>query len=133
MTRLRNPARRFWISLLAPAIVGRGPHRIWVPSPASAGCEVIDDLGTTSADSAVAVVGSRARGQVAGRKVVVDVAGVGREGRRLGREEKALLGSVLERFGTLGGTIGLLGNEEDEEPYLVALVVLDAQRTAGRC
>lgn len=57
---------------------------------------MIDDLGTTSADSAVAVAGSRARGQVAGRKAVVDVAGVGSEGRRLGREEKALLGSVLE-------------------------------------
>lgn len=87
LIRARNPTRRFWINRLAPAIVGLGPQRIWAPTPASAGCAVIDVLGTTSADSAVAAAGSRASGLVVGRNVVFDV---GNEGRRLGRKEKDL-------------------------------------------
>ena len=101
---LRKPCRLFWISRLACAIVGRGPHRICTPRPARAGCAVMDVRATTSAasegdDDATWQVGTRARGHVGARKAVVVAVVVVRVGRRLGREEKVLqVGNCKQGF-----------------------------------
>lgn len=73
-------------------MVGRGPHRIWLAHPPSAGCDVMADLASTSSVVAASVVcwscgcccwrvwfGARKMGE-----------GVVRVGRRVGRWEKVL-------------------------------------------
>lgn len=76
---LRNPCLLFWISRVAPDMVGRGPQRICAATPASAGCAVMDVLGTMSAAVSpvvtVVVVGAR--------KMLWWRRGVGRRGGRL--------------------------------------------------
>jgi hypothetical protein len=113
LTRLRKPWRRFWMSRVARAMVGRGPQRIWLAQPASAGCDVMARLGSRSSSSVVwqpasaavvvvvvvaAVVvrvGDESNVWFGARKTVVVVDGCRRVGRRVGRLEKGLFCFVL--------------------------------------
>lgn len=75
----------------------RGPHRIWLCI--SAGCADIADLGTTSAGACsaavVAVVGVKeVWRRVVGRLAKMLLVGMDVLGRRVGREEKDLIGIV---------------------------------------
>lgn len=82
---------------------GRGPQRIWLAQPASAGCAVTDVLASTSATSPVVVVSDIVVGvkrwALAARK---RGDGVVRVGRRVGRWE------MLLRSGEGGGLVGCL-------------------------
>ncbi len=92
-TLLKNPCLRFCTSRDALLMVGRGPHRIWLPHPLSAGCDVMEDRAITSRVVVVvsAVVCWSCRGcwrvWFGARKMGE---GVVRVGRRVGRWEKVL-------------------------------------------
>lgn len=108
--RLRNPCLRMRISRDGRFMFmyRRGPQRICEPAPASAGFDVIALLGTTSAVAAaptasavvvVAAAGVKAlgmRGPAAGlrAKMLGDAAMLGR---RVGREEKDLVGNAVRQ------------------------------------
>lgn len=104
--RLRNPCLRMRISREGRFMFmyRRGPQRICEPAPASAGCDVIAVLGTTSAVAVpptasaaaaavvVAAAGVKALGMrspAAGLRAKM-LGGADRPGRRVGREEKDL-------------------------------------------
>lgn len=75
-------------------IYRRGPQRIWLPMPHSAGCDVIADLGTISAVAASVVVAVGVKvvvwRRVVGLLLKMEVVGMHAFGRREGREEKDL-------------------------------------------
>ncbi len=77
-------------------MVGRGPHRIWLAHPLSAGCDVMADLASTSSVVASVVCWSWScccwRVWFGARKMAE---GVVRVGRRVGRWEKDLRLKVL--------------------------------------
>lgn len=101
--RLRNPCLRMRISRDGRFMFmcRRGPQRICEPAPASAGCDVIAVLGTTSAipvpptasaaaaDAGAGVKALGMRGPAAGLLAKM-LGGAAIPGRRLGREEKDL-------------------------------------------
>lgn len=98
-SRARNPTRRCRISRDGRFMFMylRGPHRIWEARPHSAGWEVMDVLGTTSAAGPAAaavrglvVVGGWRRVVVVGRLLKTGEEGDDVLGRRRGREEKDL-------------------------------------------
>lgn len=97
---LRNPCLLFWIRRLAPDMVGRGPHRIWVP--AIAGFAEIDAFATRSSvcdTSVCATVGAGAESRVweGNRKMLLAVAVLRVVGRRVGRWEKERVAAAVQR------------------------------------
>lgn len=108
--RLRKPCRRCRISREGRFMLRhlRGPHRICVCT--SAGCDVIADVGTTSAAVEVEVevevnVGVGVKSAVVCRRVVglrLKMVLSGRAGRRRGREEKDLWRASVRSRGDQG-------------------------------
>lgn len=89
----------------------RGPQRICEPTPASAGCDVTAVLGTMSAVAAppptasaapvVVATGVKALGMrsPAAGLLAKMLGGADMPGRRIGREEKDLVGCVVRQSG----------------------------------
>lgn len=129
LIRARKPTRRFWMSRLLRASVGRGPHRICA-APARAGCAEMEVLGTrsrgapSSADVVFVVDGEkRASGGWDDRKTMVGGVEPGTVGRRLGREEKVLRQQSEQWRMQRQGPDAACASSHLVEPVLVALVV----------
>lgn len=93
--RHSQPCRLFCTRRVWPFIVLRGPQRIWLATPASAGCEEIAPRGTTSAVVSPAVVVAAVEGS--GVKAVRTLGRRIELGERLGRSGERVVNVLWER------------------------------------
>lgn len=111
-------------------MVGRGPQRIWLAHPASAGCAVMEDLAITSSVSAAVAFcwswsGCCSRVWFGARKMVEED-GAQSVGRRVGRWEKVLRGCISASVLRWGEDFG--GSSYRALPAFAVVAVAGAQR-----